>query len=120
MLFPGAVSLSIIIAACFPRLLRMIFYDVLPSLGVVLTAAERRGLVLFAYAWLALAMLVAYLGKVVEPRRFGRPLSAVFVYLAGYGPLLCACTFASYVKELRGAEMTWDKTEKTGKVAMPT
>jgi hypothetical protein len=118
-LFPGAVSLSIIIAACFPRLLRMIFYDVLPWLGFVLTPAERRGLVLFAYAWLALAMLVAYLGKVVEPRRFGRPLSAAFVYLAGYGPLLCACTFASYVKELRGAEMKWDKTEKTGKVAMP-
>jgi cellulose synthase/poly-beta-1,6-N-acetylglucosamine synthase-like glycosyltransferase len=118
-LFPGAVSLSIIIAACFPRLLRMIFYDVLPWLGVDLTAAERRGLVLFAYAWLALAMLVAYLGKVVEPRRFGRPLSALFVYLAGYGPLLCACTFASYIKELRGAEMKWDKTEKTGKVAMP-
>jgi len=38
----------------------------------------------------------------------------------GYGSLLCACTFASYVKELRGAEMTWDKTEKTGKVVIPT
>jgi cellulose synthase/poly-beta-1,6-N-acetylglucosamine synthase-like glycosyltransferase len=118
-LFPGAISLAIIIAACFPRLLRMIFYDLLPQLGIVLTVAERRGLVLFAYAWLAGAMLVAYLGKVAEPRRFGRPLSTVFIYLAGYGPLLCACTFASYVKELRGAEMTWDKTEKTGKVAMP-
>ena len=33
--------------------------------------------------------------------------------------LLCACTFASYIKELRHAEMKWDKTEKTGKVAMP-
>jgi len=118
-LFPGAISLSIIIAACFPRLLRMIFYDVLPWLGIALTAAERRSLVLFAYAWLALSMLVAYLGKTVEPRRFGRLFSTVFIYLAGYGPLLCACTFASYVKELRGAEMKWDKTEKTGKVAMP-
>jgi hypothetical protein len=97
----------------------MIFYDLLPQLGIVLTVAERRGLVLFAYTWLAGAMLVAYLGKVAEPRRFGRPLSTVFIYLAGYGPLLCACTFASYVKELRGAEMKWDKTEKTGKVAMP-
>jgi cellulose synthase/poly-beta-1,6-N-acetylglucosamine synthase-like glycosyltransferase len=34
-------------------------------------------------------------------------------------PLPCACTLASYVKELRGTAMTWDKTEKTGKVAMP-
>lgn len=118
-LFPGAISLAIIVAACFPRLLRMIFYDVLPHLGIVLTVAERRGLVLFAYAWLAGAMLVAYLGKVAEPRRFGRLLSPVLIYVGGYGPLLCACTVASYVKELRGAEMTWDKTEKTGKVAMP-
>jgi hypothetical protein len=38
----------------------------------------------------------------------------------GYGSLLCACTFASYVKELRKADMTWDKTEKTGKVTIPT
>ncbi len=97
----------------------MIFYDVLPLMGITLTFAERRALVLFAYAWLAGSMLVAYLGKAVEPHRFGRPLAAAFIYIAGYGPLLCACTFASYVKELRGAEMTWEKTEKTGKVAMP-
>jgi cellulose synthase/poly-beta-1,6-N-acetylglucosamine synthase-like glycosyltransferase len=119
-LFPGAVSLAIIIASCFPRLLRMIFYDVLPRAGIMLTPADRRSLVLFAYAWLALSMAVAYAGKVIEPRRLGRLLSPAFIYIAGYGPLLCACTFASYLKELRGAEMTWDKTEKTGKVAMPT
>ena len=118
-LFPGAISLSIIIAACFPRLLRMIFYGLLPVLGIAVTPAERRALVLFAYAWMAGSMLVAYLGKVIEPRRYGRVTAAVFIYIAGYGPLLCACTFASYIKELRHAEMKWDKTEKTGKVAMP-
>ena len=42
------------------------------------------------------------------------------VYIVGYGPLLCGVTFNSYVKELRGAAMTWDKTEKSGKVGMPT
>ena len=62
---------------------------------------------------------MAYLAKVAEPRRAGRFLAALLVYVAGYGTLLCACTFASYVKELRRAEMTWDKTEKTGKVAIP-
>jgi cellulose synthase/poly-beta-1,6-N-acetylglucosamine synthase-like glycosyltransferase len=118
-LFPGVISLAIIIAACFPGLLRMIFHQALPLAGVVLTPAEHRGLVLFAYAWLAPSMVVAYLGKVIEPGRFGRLLSPVFIYIAGYGPLLCACTFASYLKELRGADMTWDKTEKTGKVSMP-
>ncbi len=48
-----------------------------------------------------------------------RRLSAVAVYLAGYGPLLCAVTFASYVAELRGAELSWDKSEKSGKVTVP-
>jgi hypothetical protein len=60
---------------------------------------------------------VAYLGKVAEPRRFGRLLSPFFVYIGGYGPLLCAITTAAYVKELRGADRHWDKTEKTGKMA---
>ncbi len=73
------------------------------------------GFLLFAYAWVALCMPVAYLGMVVE--KHGRAwLSPLFVYIGGYGPLLCAVTFASYVKELRGADMTWDKTEKTGKI----
>ena len=98
----------------------MIFHDVLPVLGVTLTPFERANLVLFAYVWLAASMLVAYLGKAVEKRKLGWLFSRVFIYIAGYGPLLCACTFASYVKELRGAEMKWDKTEKTGKVGMPT
>jgi hypothetical protein len=38
------------------------------------------------------------------------------VYVIGYGPLLCAMTAAAYVKELQGAEMRWEKTEKTGAV----
>jgi hypothetical protein len=64
-------------------------------------------------------MVTAYLAKVLEPGRFGRILSPLLVYVVGYGSLLCACTFASYLKELQRAEMTWDKTEKTGKVVVP-
>jgi len=118
-LFPGLISFCVIIASCFPRLYRMIFHDMLPVLGVTLTPFERASLVLFAYVWLAASMPVAYLGKAVEKRKLGWLFSRVFVYIAGYGPLLCACTFASYVKELRGAEMKWDKTEKSGKVGRP-
>ncbi len=33
-----------------------------------------------------------------------------------YGLLLRAIAFAWYVKEARGEEMNWDKTENTGKV----
>ena len=98
-----------------PRLLRKLF-AVMP----LPLQAHKGWIVVFIYAWLSTSMAVAYLAKTAEPHRFGRFISAVLVYIAGYGSLLCACTFTSYVKELRGAEMKWDKTEKTGKVAIPT
>jgi hypothetical protein len=104
--------------ACFPRL----FGDAWHALSGPAHGTSGRGaswLILFVYAWLGLSMAAAYLAKVVEPKRGGKFLSALLLYIVGYGSLLCACTFASYVKELRKAEMKWDKTEKTGKVTMP-
>ncbi len=60
-------------------------------------------------------MPVACAGKKLD--EWGhRGLSRLFIYVGGYGPLLCAVTFAAYILEARGAEMRWDKTEKTGKV----
>ena len=32
--------------------------------------------------------------------------------------MMCAITVDAYVKEYRGAAMTWDKTEKTGRVSV--
>ncbi len=119
LMFPGAVNLAIIGYACFPRLFR----DILRKLFVVThlpLQAHEGWIVVFIYAWLSVSMAVAYLAKTAEPHRLGRFISAVLVYIAGYGSLLCACTFAAYVKELQGAEMKWDKTEKTGKVAIPS
>jgi cellulose synthase/poly-beta-1,6-N-acetylglucosamine synthase-like glycosyltransferase len=109
-MFPGAVNLVFIVYSCFPRLFRDVAHAEHLHLGW--------GIVI-AYAWLSLSMAAAYLAKVLEPGRFGRFLSPLLVYLVGYGSLLCACTFASYLKELQRAEMTWDKTEKTGKVVVP-
>ena len=91
-----------------------------PFAAARLAAPHVGWLIVFVYAWLGGSMAVAYLAKAVEPRRAGRRLGAVLLYVVGYGSLLCACTFASYVKELRHADMTWDKTEKTGKVTIPT
>lgn len=45
--------------------------------------------------------------------------SPLFVYIGGYGPLLCASTVAAYLKELRHAEAHWAKTEKTGRAVSP-
>ena len=62
---------------------------------------------------------LAYLAKAIEAAPLGRVVGQVLLYTAGYGPLMCAVTLASLVRELQGAEAKWDKTEKTGKVTVP-
>jgi hypothetical protein len=111
------ISLTIILYTCFPRLFAWVFDTVLTATGTSPDGLTVKLIVLFAYVWLAGSMVVAYLGKVLESRGRSRALSPWCVYVGGYGPLLCAVTFASYVYEARGAEMKWDKTVKTGKVA---
>lgn len=113
-LFPGLVNLAIIAESCFPRPAR--------ALGHALHVPGRVAIAVavFSYAWLAASLAVGYLVKAVEPYRGGRLASVALLYLAGYGSLLCACTFASYVKEARRADMRWDKTVKTGRVTIVT
>ena len=118
-LFPGAISLLIMVAAVAPAPLRFVAYHGLTAVGAGGLRGGNPALELFTYIWLAASMGVAYLGKITENRIAGRFLSPLFVYVAGYGPLLCAVTFAAYLSELRGADATWDKTEKTGKVVAP-
>jgi cellulose synthase/poly-beta-1,6-N-acetylglucosamine synthase-like glycosyltransferase len=117
-MFPGAISLIIMLAAIAPAPLRFLAYHGLSHVGAYGAGGLAGGVELFTYAWLGGSMLVAYLAKVVEGRFAGRFTSPLLVYLAGYGSLLCAVTFAAFVKELRGADAKWDKTEKTGKMAM--
>jgi cellulose synthase/poly-beta-1,6-N-acetylglucosamine synthase-like glycosyltransferase len=112
-MFPGLINLAIIVYSCFPR----------PFAPAVHGAPS--WLIVGVYAWLTLSMGAAWLAKALEPcrvgrLRVGRLLSPVLVYLAGYGSVLCACTFTSYLLELRRAEARWEKTEKTGKAVVPT
>jgi glycosyltransferase involved in cell wall biosynthesis len=113
-LFPGLVNVLIILATCFPGPARAL------AAALRLPVRHAAWVALFAYAWLAASLALGYLVKVLATVRHGRLASACLLYLVGYGSLLCACTFASYVKELRRADMKWDKTEKTGKAAMLT
>ena len=69
------------------------------------------------YIWIPFSMVVAWLARKAERTRAGRWLAPALIYLAGYGSLLCAITFDSYLKELAGTEAKWDKTEKVGRVA---
>jgi PAS domain S-box-containing protein len=119
LLFPGVVSVIIMIAAVAPVPLRFVVYHVLGFLGASVARGYGTAVELFTYVWLAASMGVAYLAKLAEPRPGGRVIAPVLIYLAGYGSLLCAVMCAAYVKELAGADTSWDKTEKTGKVVAP-
>jgi cellulose synthase/poly-beta-1,6-N-acetylglucosamine synthase-like glycosyltransferase len=117
-LFPGLVSLVIMAAAIAPAPLRYLAYHALNYAGASAVRGYGAEVELFTYVWLAGSMAVAYLARLAETRFGGRFTSPVLIYLAGYGSLLCAVTFAAYVKEIRRADASWDKTEKTGKVAI--
>ena len=108
-LFPGLLSLTLIIHALMPGLI--------PPLTRLLQEPAPSPIVGLIYAWLALGMVVAWSAKWVEDKRGGRWLAPLLLTLAGYGSFLCAVTFASYVKEIQGTAMVWDKTVKTGKVS---
>ena len=111
--FPGIISMLVMLTAFFPGVL----LEWLPSLfGFTFTEEGLFWLTLFIYIWISVSMLGAWLARKVENTRVGRVLAPVLIYLVGYGSLLCAITFDSYIKELRHAEATWDKTEKTGRV----
>jgi len=63
-------------------------------------------------------MAVAWLAMRVEHGRGGRLLSRALLYLAGYGAFLCLVTLTAYIRELRGVEQHWDKTEKRGRALL--
>lgn len=111
--FPGLVSLSINVYALFPFLIEPVGSVVASQASSVTVMI----LTLLIYSWLTLAMVVAYGAKVFEAHGRLSWVAPAALWVAGYGSFLCAVTFASYVKELRGSAMTWDKTEKTGKVS---
>ena len=113
--FPGFISLLIIIATCFPPLFENFVPDLAGEVGITLDGSAARVVLLFAYLWLTLSMVVAWLARLVEPTRLGF-LTPALIYAAGFGSLLSAITFASWVKEARGEETKWEKTEKTGQV----
>ncbi|WP_258067859.1 glycosyltransferase family 2 protein [Pseudoclavibacter sp. RFBB5] len=113
LLFPGLISMIVLLAAFFPGL----FEERVPALfGLTLTQAGYDAWNLAIFAWISLCMVAAWGMKAIDSTRIGRLLNPFLVYLIGYGPILCAVTFDAYIKEARGAAMTWDKTEKSGRV----
>jgi cellulose synthase/poly-beta-1,6-N-acetylglucosamine synthase-like glycosyltransferase len=113
-LFPGFISILIMVTAFFPGLLE----QRIPALfGLKPSPVAMAVWTLFVYSWISLSMVGAWVAKRVEVTRAGRFLTPLLIYLVGYGPLLCAVTVDSYIKEFRHAESVWDKTEKIGRVS---
>jgi len=118
-MFPGVISLLVILYTCFPPLYEVVIYNWLTQHGMAISNVMIQALVLFLYAWLSLCMCFAYLAKVIEKKgRLGAFLAPVLIYVSGYGALLCAVSLTSYLLELKGAEAKWDKTEKSGKIGI--
>src|ERR1039458_9966315 len=92
LMFPGAINVLILLAAVLPGPVSWVGHQLAAAAGVGVTPGWVRGIELFTYIWLSACMGVAFLGKVAESRRLGRFLGPLFVYIGGYGPLLCAIT----------------------------
>ncbi|MEM7606656.1 MAG: glycosyltransferase [Myxococcota bacterium] len=108
-MFPGFVALILIVGSLIPPVLDGLFGR-FPEL--------EQPIVLLAYAWPTLSMVLAWGAKEFEARNDRlRWLPRWMLYIVGYGPFLSAVTFAAYVAEMRGASLAWDKTVKTGKVS---
>ncbi len=118
-LFPGVISLAIIVYSVAPGPIGALLTSAIQHMGIAVTAARVQTLQLFVYLWLTAAMLVAYLARYLSGRWRLEFVPKLLVQLAGFGAFLCAVTVAAYVREIQGAGLAWDKTIKTGKVAMP-
>ncbi|HEY5851148.1 MAG TPA: glycosyltransferase family 2 protein [Lysobacter sp.] len=112
-LFPGLLSVGLMAWSIFPERLQQLVQS-FPAFG---EHWDWRAVVVVAlYAWVGGCMAAGWglyrLERAGAPPWLVRPLLAV----VGYGPVLCAVSFAAYVAEWRGAERSWDKTVKIGKV----
>lgn len=105
----------ILLYAAYPPLFNEVVSGWLRDGGIETSGTFSTVLLLFLFCWPSLCMVAAWLVKRVDASPLRR-LAAPLLYLVGYGPLLCAITTAGYIKEMRGAEMVWEKTEKTGQI----
>ena len=117
--FPGLISLTVMAWVLVPRPMHDLVHTVCDGIGLGWSPRTRSLLALAAYLWIGVCMLAAWAVYRLDKARPLGWFGGVLMFVVGYGPLLCAITFAAYVAEARGTAATWDKTEKTGKVGAP-
>lgn len=111
LIYPGLVSTCILVITALPD----VFLPLLDEAGILPGDGSTPVLMIIIYVWLALSIPIAWIAKLLTGTRL-RPLAPVLLTLVGYGSLLTASLVASFVLQARNADMTWDKTKKTGKV----
>lgn len=120
LLFPGIISLCLIILSVYPnlmdRLLDMVALNSNSDISYFGLDLKSFIIVFFLYLWVSLCMIVSYMAYYAEKKGAPSFISRSLLLIGGYGPYLCAITFASYIKEITKSEMKWDKTQKTGKL----
>jgi cellulose synthase/poly-beta-1,6-N-acetylglucosamine synthase-like glycosyltransferase len=119
LLFPGIISLVIMAYSAYPPLYDVTIVTWLHHRGILLSPILTARATLFMYAWCFLCIPAAYMGKLLAQMRGCRWLAPFIIYVVGYGPFLCAVTFAAYLKEVFNVSSVWDKTVKTGVVSLP-
>ncbi|WP_418277112.1 glycosyltransferase [Isoptericola jiangsuensis] len=107
--FPGLGAIVVMVAAWRPD-------TWLGFVGIEVTGTTHVVILYVLYAWPMVAMCLAWLLKLLDGVLPWRWITSLLLYVIGFGPLLCAISLDSYVKEITGAATTWDKTEKTGRV----
>jgi len=114
-LFPGIISLVIIIMSIIPGLMDYVIH-LLDKVSTTISLSKI--VILFMYSWLAVCMIPAYYAYQLDKLKYPQWLTSGLLILAGFGPLLCVITLQSYISEWNKEELKWDKTEKKGKVAL--
>jgi len=116
--FPGLISLLVMAWVLVPEPMRWLVRSAVEAVGLPWSDTTRSYLALAAYVWVSACMVAAWAVYRLDKALGGLGRWGGFLlFLAGYGPLLCAITFAAYVAQARGKAATWDKTVKTGKIA---
>jgi len=113
LMFPGLISVINMCIAVAPTLFAEFItylFDIDPW------QLNHSYLILWISSWVALCMPAAWLVYRMDKAGVSQKITNPLLILVGYGPLLCAITFAAYLAEWAHLEMKWNKTIKLGKV----
>lgn len=108
MMFPGAISLVILIVSVIPRIFEH-------TVSTYLGHNWFDMFILFADMWVSLCILFAWLIYRLDRAGVSKKITNILLVLVGYGPILCAVGLAAFFAEVGKVKMHWDKTEKMGK-----